>query len=95
MNVKLKCETMLVISFQEFEAHPRHYLDQADEGVEILLQRDEHKSYRLSPVASPLADVDASYVLAPDEDLARAITADELRSKVKNGLREIFQQQRQ
>lgn len=33
---------MLTVSFQEFETHPQQYLDQVDQGVDILLRRNEH-----------------------------------------------------
>jgi len=41
---------MLVISSREFRANQKSYLDKADEGAQILIQRGKNKSYRLVPV---------------------------------------------
>ena len=43
---------MLVISSGEFRANQKSYLDKADEGVQILIQRGKYKSYRLVPVVT-------------------------------------------
>lgn len=83
---------MLTVSFQEFEAHPQQYLDQVDQGVDILLRRNEHKSYRLSLANTPLGDIADTHILSPDDDLERAISAEELLSQVKADLHAIFQQ---
>jgi len=41
---------MLVISTREFRDRQKTYLDKADEGVEILIQRKKNKSYKIVPV---------------------------------------------
>ena len=43
---------MLVISSREFRANQKSYLDKADEGAQILIQRGKNKSYRLVPVVT-------------------------------------------
>ena len=41
---------MLVISSREFRDKQASYFKQADEGVEILVQRGKNKSYKIVPV---------------------------------------------
>ena len=38
---------MLVVSSREFRDNQAMYLDQADEGKEILVMRGKNKSYRI------------------------------------------------
>ena len=92
IHVKPQFKTMLTVSFQEFEAHPQQYLDQVDLGVDILLRRNEHKSYRLSPADTPLDGITDTYILSPDDDLERAISAEKLLTQLKADLHVIFQQ---
>jgi hypothetical protein len=42
---------MLVVSTREFRDKQKSYLDKADEGIEILIQRGKNKSYRVTPVS--------------------------------------------
>lgn len=81
---------MLVVSSREFRDKQAMYLDQADEGKEILVMRGKNKSYRIIPVTEDDTVVKKEYLLAPDESLARAITAEELISAVKEDLKVIF-----
>ena len=41
---------MLIISSREFREKQSSYFNQADEGVEILVQRGKNKSYKIVPV---------------------------------------------
>ena len=41
---------MLVISSREFRDKQASYFNQADKGVEILVQRGKNKSYKIVPV---------------------------------------------
>ena len=41
---------MLVISSREFRQNQRLYLDKADEGEQIIVQRGKDKSYALTPI---------------------------------------------
>jgi len=41
---------MLVVSSREFRANQKSYLDQIDEGIEIMIHRGRNKSYKLVPV---------------------------------------------
>jgi hypothetical protein len=38
---------MLVVSTREFRDKQKSYLDKADEGIEILIQRGKNKSYKV------------------------------------------------
>ncbi len=41
---------MLIISSREFRQNQRKYLDKADEGEQIIVQRGKDKAYALTPV---------------------------------------------
>ena len=41
---------MLIISSREFRQNQRLYLDKADEGEQIIVQRGKDKSYALTPI---------------------------------------------
>ena len=41
---------MLVISTREFRDRQKNYLDQVDEGMEILIRRAKKKAYKIIPV---------------------------------------------
>jgi len=42
---------MLVVSSREFRERQRSYLDKVDAGMEILIQRGNTKSYKITPVS--------------------------------------------
>jgi hypothetical protein len=58
--------------------------------MEILLQRGHNKCYKILPIADDDTIISKDYLLMPDEDLARAITMDELLIGVKEDLRAMF-----
>lgn len=88
--VHIKQFTMLIISSREFRANQKNYLDQVDAGQELLVQRGKNKSYRIIPVAESDTVISEEFVLQPDAELARAVTAGELLGGVKADIREIF-----
>ena len=81
---------MIIISSKEFRDKQKSYLDKVDEGMEILIHRGKNKSYRIVPVTEDDTLVSDNFIMQPDEDLARAITAEELVKGVKEDLREMF-----
>lgn len=85
---------MRIITSTEFRDKQAFFFDQVDEGMDILIQRGKGKSYKLVPVSSVSMVVDERYILEPDEDLAKAITADELLVGVKEDIRKMFSQGR-
>jgi PHD/YefM family antitoxin component YafN of YafNO toxin-antitoxin module len=47
----LKVKIMLVVSTREFRQNQKNYLDQIDEGNQIVIQRGKNKCYKVSSVA--------------------------------------------
>jgi antitoxin (DNA-binding transcriptional repressor) of toxin-antitoxin stability system len=41
---------MIIVSSREFRDKQKSYLDQVDEGAEILIRRGKNKSYKIVPV---------------------------------------------
>lgn len=85
---------MLIVTSKEFRANQKIYLDQVDQGKELFILRGKNKSYKVLPVTEQDTVIDPEYMLEPDEDLARAITAEELLAGVKEDIREIFRKGR-
>ena len=81
---------MLVVSTREFRDRQKSYLDKIDSGIDVLIQRGKTKSYKIVPVSEMDTVILRDYILQPDAELARAITADELLAGVKEDLKEIF-----
>ncbi len=81
---------MIVVSIEEFKDNQSTYLDRIDSGDEILLQRDENKTYKITPVTDLDAVMGEEYILLPDDELKKAITFDELLIGVKEDLAEIY-----
>jgi hypothetical protein len=57
-----------------------------------LARRGKSEAYRITPAPDSNATTDTGYFLAPDTDLARAITAEQLLTGVKDDLQEMFRQ---
>lgn len=74
---------MLIISSREFRENQASYLDRVDNGDKILVQRGKNKSYRIVPVSEVDTIINKDYILAPDEDLKRGITGEELVNRLK------------
>lgn len=85
---------MLIVSAGEFRANQQHYLDQVDEGEEIMVQRGRGQNYLIVPLADTDTATASSYVMEPDEDLERAISFEELLKGVKADIHEMFKQKR-
>jgi antitoxin (DNA-binding transcriptional repressor) of toxin-antitoxin stability system len=81
---------MLVISSREFRDRQKNYLDEVDNGVEILIQRGKDKAYRIVPVTKDDTVIGKEYILAPDEDFARAITGEELLKGLNCRIEKLF-----
>ena len=75
---------MIVISPAELRSNMRKYLDLAVSET-IVIRRGKVETFVLQ----------AEKHLAPDADLARAITIDEARVRVHEGLREMFRLKRE
>ncbi|MCC8172767.1 MAG: type II toxin-antitoxin system Phd/YefM family antitoxin [Parabacteroides sp.] len=86
---------MLIVTSGEFRANQKNYLDQVDEGKELLILRGKNKSYKVLPATEEDRVISPEYILEPDEDLARAITAEEFIEGAKQHIRELFSQKKQ
>jgi len=85
---------MLVVSTREFRQNQRSYLDQIDNGMELLLQRGHNRCYKISPITEDDTIVDKEYILAPDEDFFRAISIEEFTARAKEHIRELYKRDR-
>lgn len=81
---------MIIISSKEFRNNQAAYLDRVDNGDEVLVQRGSDKAYRITPITEIDTVIGEDFVLAPDAELRKAITFDELLVGVKEDLKEIF-----
>jgi len=81
---------MLVISSKEFRDNQASYFDRVDNGEEILVQRGKNKAYKITPVTENDTVIPRDYILAPDEDLARAITGEELLERLIPRIEKLF-----
>ena len=75
---------MLVISSAELRNNMKKYLDIA-KSEEVIIQRGKTETFVLSMQKH----------LSPDEDLARAISMDDLLSGVKEDIREMYRTAKQ
>lgn len=80
---------MPIVTSREFRANQKIYLDPVGPGKELFILRGKNKSYKVLPVTEQDTMTDPEYMREPDEDLARAITAEELLVGVKEDIREI------
>jgi hypothetical protein len=85
-----KDKIMLVVSTREFRDRQKSYLDKIDSGIDILLQRSNTKCYRITQFLEDDKFNERDYILAPDEELASGITAEQLLLGIKEDLREIY-----
>ena len=69
---------MVVISSAEFRNNMKKYLDTA-KSDRVIIQRGKNESFVLVAQNN-----------APDDDLSRAITVDDVLDKVREGLTEMF-----
>lgn len=82
---------MLIISSREFRDNQASYLDRVDSGEEILVQRGKDRSYRIVPVTEQDTVISKEYILPINEDLQRAITGEELLSRLKPRIEKLFE----
>ena len=75
---------MLVISSAELRNNMKKYLDIA-KSEDVVIQRGKTETFILSMQKH----------LTPDEDLARAISMEDLLSRVKEDIREIYRTNKQ
>ena len=75
---------MLVISSREFRDRQAEYMDRADNGEQIIVQRGRNKAYAITPVQP--ADIYVSkQVLAED-----FVSGEEIKERVHRHIDELF-----
>lgn len=82
--------TMLTISDREFRANQQHYLDQVDEGEEVMVQRGQGQNYLIVPLTETDTAAASSYIMEPDEDLERAISFEEFKQNALSHIEALY-----
>ena len=81
---------MLVVSTKKFVEKQSMYLDMAKNGEEIVLKSRECGSFKIIPVTEDNTLINKEYILEPNIDLERAITADELLARLVPRIERLF-----
>ena len=81
---------MLVVSAKEFRTNQGRYLNMVRNGMELVLKSRENGSFSLTPIMEYHTILPEEYVLAPDEELARAITGEELLERLIPRIEKLF-----
>ena len=81
---------MLVVSTKEFRSNQGKYLNMVKNGTELILKSRENGSFALTPITEYHTIISKEYILAPDEDLARAITGEELLNRLIPRIERLF-----
>jgi antitoxin (DNA-binding transcriptional repressor) of toxin-antitoxin stability system len=81
---------MLVVSTREFRARQSKYLEMVNNGTELVLKSREKGSFALTPITQSHTILDNEYLLAPDEDLARAITGEQIVERLIPRIEKLF-----
>jgi len=81
---------MLVVSTREFRARQSKYLEMVNNGTELVLKSREQGSFALTPITQSHTILDKEYILAPDEDLARAVTGEQIVERLIPRIEKLF-----
>ena len=81
---------MLVVSTREFRAKQSKYLEMVNSGTELVLKSRGQGSFFLTPIMQSHTILDKEYILAPDEDLARAVTGEQIVEKLIPRIEKLF-----
>ena len=81
---------MLVISTREFRARQSRYLEMVNNGTELVLKSREQGSFALTPITQSHTILEKEYILAPDEDLARAVTGEQIVERLIPRIEKLF-----
>ena len=88
--VHIKAVDMLIISTRDFREKQGECLRMVKNGKDTVLKSRNNGSFIITPITDDDSLVKREHILAPDNELARAITMDELLLGVKDDLREMF-----
>jgi prevent-host-death family protein len=75
---------MLVISSREFRDKQAEYMDRADKGEQIIVQRGRDKAYAITPVKSTDIYINTQIL---SEDF---VTGDQIKEKVHQHIDKLF-----
>lgn len=75
---------MLVISSREFRDRQAEYLDRADKGEQIIVQRGRNKAYAITPMKSSDKYIDTQLL---SEDF---VTGSQIRERVHQHIDKLF-----
>jgi antitoxin (DNA-binding transcriptional repressor) of toxin-antitoxin stability system len=81
---------MLVVSTREFRDRQSKYLEMVNNGTELVLKSREQGSFVLTPITKSYTILDKGYILAPDEDLARAVTGEQIVERLIPRIEQLF-----
>jgi antitoxin (DNA-binding transcriptional repressor) of toxin-antitoxin stability system len=83
---------MLVVSTREFRTKQSKYLEMVNNGTELVLKSREKGSFVLTPISQShtILDKGKEYILAPDEDLARAVTGEQIIERLIPRIEKLF-----
>jgi len=81
---------MLEVSTREFKARQSKYLEMVNNGTELVLKSREQGSFVLTPITQSHAILEKGYVLAPNEDLARAVTGEQIVERLIPRIEKLF-----
>ena len=81
---------MIVVSTREFRANQGKYLNMVKNGTGLVLKSRENGSFALTHITEYHTILPKEYVLPPDEELARAITGEELLERLIPRIEKLF-----
>ena len=81
---------MLVVSTREFRARQSKYLEMVNNGTELVLKSREQGSFVLAPITQSHTILEKGYILMPDEDLARAVTGEQIVERLIPRIEKLF-----
>lgn len=76
---------MLVISSREFRDKQAEYMDRADKGEQVIVQRGKNKAYAITPVKN-------KDIYLNEANLEEFITGDELLERLRPRIKALFEQ---
>jgi antitoxin (DNA-binding transcriptional repressor) of toxin-antitoxin stability system len=76
---------------REFRANQGKYLGMVKNGTELILKSRGNGSFAITPITEYHTIIPPKYILAPDEDLKRAITGEELLGRVIPRIEKLFE----
>jgi len=83
---------MLIVSTREFRVRQNKYLEMANNGTELVLKSREQGSFTLIPITQSHTFLDKEHILAPDKDLARAVTGEQIVERLVPRIEKLFDQ---